>query len=165
MRTFVLILLTCGALAACSPTFNWRDYASPDAPYHALFPDKPASYTRAVNLDGLSVDLTMTAAEVEGTVFAVGSAQAPDAARAQAAIEAMKTALVRNIGATVTRAAKTPGGALDIEAQGQRNGRPVQLNGHFEARGKRIYQVIVMGPPGAAGPEQIEQFLTGFRLQ
>jgi len=165
MRTFFLILLTCGALAACSPTFNWRDYASPDAPYHALFPDKPASYTRAVNLNGLSVDMTMTAAEVEGTVFAVGSAQAPDAARAQAALDAMKTALVRNIGASVTREQRTPGRALDIEATGSRNGQPVQLTGHFEARDKRIYQVIVMGPPGAAGPEQIEQFLGGFKLQ
>lgn len=165
MRTIALILLTCGALAACNPTFNWREYASPDAPYHALFPDKPASYTRGINLDGLAVDMTMTAAEVEGTVFAVGSAQAPDAARAQAALEAMKAALVRNIGATVTSEKRTAGRAIDIEANGLRNGQPIRLTGHFEARDKRIYQVIVMGPPGAAGPEQIEQFLGGFKLQ
>ena len=165
MRTLALILITCGALVACSPTFNWRDYASPDAPYHALFPDKPATFTRSVNLDGLAVNMTMTAAEVEGTVFAVGSAEVPDAPRAQAALEAMKTALVRNIGATVTGEKRVPGRTLDIEARGLRNGQQVELHGHFEARDKRIYQVIVMGPPGAAGPEQIEQFLGGFKLQ
>lgn len=165
MRTLALTLLTCGALAACNPTFNWRDYASPDAPYHALFPDKPATYTRSINLDGLTVNMTMTAAEVEGTVFAVGSAEAPDAARAQAALDAMKTALVRNIGATVTSEKRAAGRAVDIEATGMRNGQPVRLNGHFEAKDKRIYQVIVLGPPGAAGPEQVEQFLGGFKLQ
>ena len=47
--------------------------------------------------------MTMTAVDVEGAMFAVGSAQAPDAAKAQAALAAMKTALVNNIGATVTQ--------------------------------------------------------------
>ena len=31
--------LLCLALAACSPTYNWRDYSSPDAPYRVMFPD------------------------------------------------------------------------------------------------------------------------------
>lgn len=152
-------------LAACSPEYNWREYSSPDAPYTVLFPDKPATYTRNINLGGASVDMTMTAAEVNGTVFAVGTGQAADAATAQSAVAAMKLALVRNIGAQVTDEKVKPGSALDITARGVRNGQPMRLVGHFEARGKRFYQVIVMGPEGRAPEEQVEQFMTSFQLR
>jgi hypothetical protein len=160
------------SLAACSPKYNWRDYASADAPYRVMFPSKPASFTREIELDGLRVPMTMTAAEVDGATFAVGAAEAPDAARAQAALEAMRLALLHNIGADPQRAASasaasTDGAdsraALDVDATGQANGAPMRLVGHFEARGKRFYQVIVMGRPQAVPPEQLEQFLTSFK--
>lgn len=168
----ILLPALAGAtLAACSPTYNWRDYSSPDGSYHVLFPSKPASYTRPVELDGMKVNMTMTAAEVEDTMFAVGSAEAPDPAHAQAALAAMKTALVRNIGATITSEKSVAGdksatqrASIDIEASGAQNGVPMRLLGHFEARDKRFYQVIVMGKASAIQPEQAEQFLSSFKL-
>jgi hypothetical protein len=169
-----LAALLLPALLACSPKYNWRDYASPDAPYRVMFPAKPASFTRNIELDGMRVAMTMTAAEVDGATFAVGAAQAQDPARAQAALEAMKLALLRNIGASAQREASASatsdsGGenrtALDVDATGQANGAPMRLVGHFEARGKRFYQVIVVGRPKAVPPEQLEQFFTSFKLQ
>jgi hypothetical protein len=173
-----LAALVLPALLACSPKYNWRDYASPDAPYRVMFPAKPASFTRDIELDGMRVAMTMTAAEVDGATFAVGAAQAQDPARAQAALEAMKLALLRNIGASAQQEASASasatndgasGGenrtALDVDATGQANGAPMRLVGHFEARGKRFYQVIVMGRPKAVPPEQLEQFFTSFKLQ
>jgi hypothetical protein len=168
-------VLAAAALSACSPTYNWRNYSSPDAPYRVMFPAKPATYTRKVDLDGMQVNMTMAAAEVEGTMFAVGSAEAPDAAHAQAALQAMKTALVRNIGGTVTsekaasaaassNGATTQSTAIDVDATGTRNGAPVHLIGHFVSRDKRFYQVVVMGKPSAVVPEQTEQFLSSFKL-
>jgi hypothetical protein len=165
MRTLPILVLSAVLLAACSPEYNWRQYDSPDAPYGVLFPDKPASYTRTVNLAGNSVAMTMTAAEVNKTVFAVGTGEAPDAAAAQAALSSMKAALVRNIGADVTDEKKHAGSALDIEARGVRNGQPMRLVGHFEARGTRFYQVIVLGPDGSVPDEQVEQFMTSFKLR
>jgi hypothetical protein len=169
-----LLLISASLLSGCSPKYNWRDYSSPDAPYRVMFPTKPASHTRSVELDGMKVNMTMTASEVDGVMFAVGSAEAPDAAHAQAALSAMKTALVRNIGATVTSeksAMAATGGAagkqsstIDIEAAGTLNGAPTRLLGHFEARDKRFYQVIVMGKASSIQPEQTEQFLTSFKL-
>jgi hypothetical protein len=164
------------ALAACSPKYNWRDYVSPDAPYRVMFPGKPASYTRNVDLDGMRVDMTMTATEVEGAMYAVGTAQAPDAARAQAALEAVKTALLRNIGATNTHAASASAAAVasgkasdasssDISADGVLNGVKMRLVGHFEARGKRIYQVVVMGPAKSVEADPAEQFISSFKVQ
>ncbi len=154
-------------LAGCSPKYNWRDYASPDAPYRVMFPAKPATFTRTIDLDGMQVAMTMTAAEVDGATFAVGAAEAPDAARAQAALEAMQVALVRNIGATVTSqkaTADSDRATRDVDASGTRNGATMHLVGHFEARGKRFYQVIAIGRADALPAEQVEQFLTSFKL-
>ena len=169
-------LLAAVLLTACSPTYNWRDYASPDAAYRAMFPAKPASFTRKIDLDGMPVEMTMTAAEVDGATFAVGAAEAPDPARAQAALEAMRIALLRNIGAkagsesavasaSATSAGTTSRTALDVDALGNANGQPMRLVGHFEARGKRFYQVVVIGRPKAMPPEQVEQFFTSFKPQ
>ncbi|MGJ7915573.1 hypothetical protein ACI48D_08890 [Massilia sp. LXY-6] len=163
----VALLLANALLGACSPKYNWRDYASPDAPYRIMFPVKPASFTRTIDLDGMQVSMTMTAADVDGATFAVGAAEAPDEAHAQAAVAAMQEALMRNIGATANSrtAAAAPGkNSRDVDATGNSNGTPVRLVGHFEARGKRFYQVIVLGKPGALPPEQVEQFLTSFKL-
>jgi hypothetical protein len=164
------------ALAACSPKYNWRDYVSPDAPYRVMFPGKPATYTRGVDLDGMRVDMTMTATEVEGAMYAVGTAQAPDPARAQAALAAIRTALLRNIGATSVReksaaAAVVADGtasdtaASDVTADGVLHGVKMRLVGHFEARGKRIYQVVVMGPEKSIESEASDQFISSFKLQ
>jgi hypothetical protein len=161
------LLLASVLLGACSPKYNWRDYASPDAPYRVMFPAKPASFTRTIDLDGMQVSMTMTAAEVDGTTFAVGAAEAPDAARAQAALPAMMQALARNIGAGDAQGtvhADSSGKATsELDVTGKGKGTPLRLVGHFEARGKRFYQVIVLGKPDAVPPEQVEQFLTSFK--
>lgn len=141
-----------------------------------MFPDKPASHTRTVDLNGMKVDMTMTAAEVDGTMFAVGTAVAPDADKAEAALAAMKTALVKNIGATIQseKPGKTSampsaqaarGAAIDIEATGMQNGTPMRLVGHFESRDKRFYQAVVMGKEKDVTKENVEQFMSSFKLQ
>jgi hypothetical protein len=161
-------LAACMLLGGCSPKYNWRDYTSPDAAYRVTFPAKPGSATRDIDLDGMRVAMTMTAAEVDGATFAVGTAQAPDAARARAALDAMQRALLRNIGATAARrqAASATGdgrASLDVDATGA-GPAPMRLVGHFEARGTRFYQVIVVGKDKRVPPEQIDQFLTSFTL-
>jgi hypothetical protein len=181
MRPSLTKTLTIGALAglalaACSPQFNWRDYSSTDAPFRVMFPDKPSSHTRSIDLNGLKVDMTMTAAQVDGSTFAVGTAEAPDADQAEAALVAMKTALIKNIGATVnsekvgkssvvTGASSARSAAIDIRATGSQNGVPMILVGHFESRNKRFYQVIVMGKEKELSKENIDMFMSSFKLQ
>lgn len=173
-----LLIALCGAalLAGCNPTYNWRDYSAKDAPYRVMFPDKPATHTRTVNLDGLDVKMSMAAAEVEGTIFAVGSGEAPSEAQAEAAVEAMKVALVRNIGATIdsekpgkvssaANAGPARAKAIDVVATGTQRGRPIRLVAHLESRNRRFYQVIVIGQPQDASGENVEMFLSSFKLQ
>lgn len=164
MKKISLALMLAAALSACSPQYDWRDYRSSDAPYAVLFPGKPASQTRSIQLDTLTVNMTMTAAEVDGVIFAVGSAQLADAAQGPAAIEAMKTALVNNIGATVTSHKSAADGTLDVEAKGSQNGEAMRLIGRFVARDKRIYQVIVMGRDKNIVQDTVETYLSSFKL-
>ena len=131
------------------------------------FPGKPASQTRAIKLDNLDVNMTMTAAEVDGVVFAVGSAELADAAQTPAALEAMKTALVKNIGATVTKSASSTADgrmSLDVEAKGSQNGETMLLIGRFIAKDKRIYQVIVMGRDKNIVRDTVETWFSSFKL-
>jgi hypothetical protein len=175
IKTLIFPVLAAALLTACSPAYNWRDYSSPEAPFRVMFPDKPTVHKRTIDVGGMKVEMTMTAVDVDGATFAVGSAEAPDDARAVEALAAMKTALVRNIDATVTKekttaaasaggAGSTHGATIDIEASGAQNGAPMKLVGHFEARNKRFYQVIVMGKAKALPAEQIEQFISSFKL-
>jgi hypothetical protein len=176
IKSFIRPVLVAALLVtACKPTYNWRDYSSPDAPFRVMFPGKPTVHKRSIDIGGMPVEMTMTAVDVDGTTFAVGSAEAPDAARAQDALAAMQTALVRNIGATVTKrksaVAATASGStssqsasIDIEASGVQNGTPMKLIGHFESRNKRFYQVIVMGKEKALSADQTDQFISSFKL-
>lgn len=155
-------------LSACDPHYNWRDYRSKDAPYSVLLPGKPATHARDVRLGELPVRMTMSAAEVDDVVFAVGSAELTDTAQAPAALLAMQTALARNIGATITSQATVADGAqttVSIEAKGMRNGEPTLLIGRFIARDRRVYQVVVMGAKRHIAREQVATFLDSFKLQ
>lgn len=162
-RIASLMLLAC-ALSACSPKYDWRDYRSNDAPYAVLFPGKPASQTRTIKLDQLEVSMTMSAAEIDGVVFAVGSAQLADAAQAPAAVDAMQTALVNNLGATVTSSKTLANGMREVDASGTEKGRAMRLVGRFLAKEKRIYQVVVVGPTAQIEAEPVDTFLTSFKL-
>ncbi|WP_426111707.1 hypothetical protein [Massilia sp. PWRC2] len=171
LRPGLLVLALSLSLSACGNATNWRDYNSQEAPFRVMFPDKPSVHQRTIDLAGMKVAMTMTAVDLDGTMYAVGSAEAPDAASAQAALAAMKTALVRNIGATVnreaSRAASSASGqraSLDVEATGMQNGTPMKLVAHFEARDRHFYQVVVMGKAKAMPAEQVEQFMHSFTL-
>ncbi|WP_229491374.1 hypothetical protein [Massilia sp. HP4] len=164
LRFIVPALLAASLLAGCNPAYNWRDHTNQEGRYKVLFPAKPATFTRPVDVDGLRVEMTMTAAEVDGASFAVGAATAPDAVLARAALPAMRLALLRNIGAAED-AAPSGQDSLGVDATGTANGRPMRLHGRFEARGERFYQVIVLGPANAVPAAQVEQFLTSFTAQ
>ncbi|HJV83291.1 hypothetical protein [Noviherbaspirillum sp.] len=152
-------------LAACSPKLDWREVRGSGAPFVVLLPAKPASYTRTVNLDGLQVSMTMTAAEVDKVVFAVGTAELPDVALTPKALNAMKTALVRNIGGTIKQEkvsqAGTAPATIDIEASGTESRL---LLARFLAKDKRVYQLVMLGKEGTLSREAADTFFGSFKL-
>ena len=170
LRAGGLALAAALLLGACSPDYNWREVRGKDAPFLVLLPGKPATHVRDIDLDGLRVSMSMTAAEVDGVTFAVGSAQVPGPEAVAPALAAMRTALVRNIRGTVTqeKSLPAPAGAIapvDIAARGtDRGGQPILLFARFAARDTRVYQAIVVGNEKAVVPETVDTFMTSFKL-
>lgn len=169
-RLFAASLLL-AALAACNPALNWREVRGSDGPYTVLLPAKPTTFARPVDLDGLKVEMSMTAAEVDGVSYAVASAGIADATRRTAALVAMQEAMLRNIGASEPqqRAVVLEGGipALEITARGHAGAakRPVAMHARFAQHGERVFQAVVLGPADAVTPEAAATFLESFTLR
>lgn len=152
-------------LVACTPRYDWREVHGAEAPYTVLMPVKPTTHARPINLDGVQITMTMTAADVDGALFAVGTATMSDAAAATKALSAMKTALVRNIGGTVTSEKATTSAGMstvDIEAKGAGTQARL-LYAHLVAKDARIYQVVAIGTGKSLPREAIDTFLTSFK--
>ena len=155
-------------LSACTPRFDWREVRGTDAPYTVLMPAKPSVHTQPVNIGGTTVDMTMTAADIDGVTFAVGSAEFADAAQATAALGAMKTALVRNIGGKILHestasAAPPPATSISVDAIGPAGARQRHLFARLVARERRVYQVLVVGGEKAVERESVDMFLDSFK--
>ncbi|GAB3541370.1 hypothetical protein GCM10027343_11650 [Noviherbaspirillum agri] len=158
-------------LSACSPKYDWREVRGSDAPYVVVLPAKPVSHTRNINLDGVQVNMTMTAAEVNGVTFAVGVVELPDAMQAQKAVLSMKTALVRNIGGTIRQEkSSTLNGVpvAEVDASGpaaRSTDQPRRMLARFIAQGSHAYQLIVVGSENAVEQDAADVFFTSFRLK
>jgi hypothetical protein len=172
-RLFALFTLYALAtvLTGCDPALNWREVRSNDAGYIALFPAKPTSFERAVELDGLQVMMNMTAAEADGISFAVASAVIEGEAQRAKALTAMQTAMMRNIQGEVIdqKTANVKGGAtaIEIHATGKagRTGTPVALFARFLMHESRVYQVIALGPKEKLSAETADTFLSSFAFE
>lgn len=171
------------ALTGCSPRYDWRTIVSDDGKYAALYPAKPTTAARDVSIAGHKLPMTMEAANIDGTLFAVGVVTLPsdDAALRREAMDAMQAGLVANLGAhpeaparyrpvTVKSAAQPPvsldGVELSVAGVSPQDKAPRRLTARLVASGARVYQAVVLEAGDAARDtrqaEQVDQFLTGF---
>nr|WP_315596438.1 hypothetical protein [uncultured Cupriavidus sp.] len=171
------------ALAGCSPRYDWRTIVSSDGKYAALYPAKPTSAARDVSIAGRKLPMTMEAANIDGTLFAVGVVTLPsdDAALRREALASMQAGLVSNLGAhpetppqarpvTVMSAAQPPipldGVELSVAGVSPQDKSPRRLTARLVASGAHIYQAVVLEAGEAARDtrqaEQVDQFLSGF---
>ncbi len=108
--------------------------------------------------------MTMLAAEIDTVTYAVGSVDLADNGAAKLAVLAMKTAMVKNINGTILHE-KSAGGTTDLEASGApTGGAPRLLIARFISDKQRAYQIIVTGPQKAIAREQVDTFMTSFKL-
>jgi hypothetical protein len=170
---FYALIVFIWILAACTPQYDWREVRGTTAPFSVVLPAKPASFTRPINLDGQQVAMTMTAAEINGVTFAVGTATLPDAEKALNAISSMKTALVKNISGTVKQEKSSVNKtsritSIELDAVGPPSSgsksQPVRLLARFIAREKQVYQIVIVGPEKAVTTDAADIFFTSFKL-
>lgn len=169
MRLFFIPLFAL-LLAACSPAYDWREVRDKDGAFAVLLPAKPSSHARPIDLDGLQVTMHMTAAEVGDTLFAVGSVRLADPAQGPRVIQAMRTALIRNLDGTVVSEKSVQAGAaaglqIDVRGKRVRQGQtvPVRLVARLVAHGGRAWQVLALGTVQALDDEKAETFLGSFK--
>jgi hypothetical protein len=165
------------SLTACTPAFNWREVRPEGLGFVVLLPDRPASLSREIELDGVTVTMTMTGARIDRSLFTVGMVELPPTAleHADRALAAMRAGMLRNIGAqraderTVKLSVADPSGrvlerqpGVRLEASGTVNRQTVRMTAVFVARGSRLWQVVAIEPEGRA--DQAATMIDSFRL-
>ncbi len=182
LRTHVVILLMWG-LAACSPTFNWREVRPENtrlswrevrmesAGLRAMLPCKPDKAARTVEMGGRQVSLEVLGCDTGGATFAVLSADIAEPTRTGEVLTQWKTATQANMRASVTQEVPfVPPGALSLPqsqqviATGQRpDGSKVDGRAAYFARGSRVYQAVIYADSVRA--DMVDTFFSGLRLE
>jgi hypothetical protein len=166
--------LAAAALAACSPTFNWREVPIADDGLVVLLPCKADRATRTLPLGTESVTVDMAGCAAGGATFAVAHAAADSTAQAEAWMRAWRAATrtqlegapVVEAPAVLLRSALSPAPVrLDAEAApGNGGGAPTHVLWFAQQRAGRValYQATVLGKPSS--PEALTTFFEGLRL-
>lgn len=143
-------------LAACSPTFNWREWPIPGTPLRALMPCKPESASRAVPMLGAPVELHMHACETGGMRFALAWADVGQVPQVPVALAAWRAASLQTLRVAVA-SPDDPGLAWAVEVKGapqvqgvqargtDPQGQPVLTRAAYFARGTQVFQAAVYG--------------------
>lgn len=169
----------CALLMACSPKYDWRTVQSNEGAYAVDYPAKPTAEARPITINGQRLPMTMQAASIDGTLFAVGVVELPadDAVWRQHAVDALRGGLSANLKGNVTvrdvvvkTAAQPPlslpGVELIAQGAGGDDPTPRRLTARVVATGKHAYQAVVLESGDAARDarqqEQVEQFLASF---
>ena len=171
MHRILAAALLSAALAACSPTFDWRQVRAESAPLQAVLPCKPDKGQRQVPMAGRQVDLHVLGCEAGGATFAVLYADIGDAGRAGEVLGQWKQATLANMRAAGVqeRPFLPPGGtalreAMQVVASGQRpDGSKVESHAVYAARGTLVVQAVIYSD--ALKPEWAASFLPGLRLE
>ncbi len=87
----VLVWMAAGSLAACTPTFNWREVGFDQAGVSAVLPCKPDRGSRPVQLGGQGLTLSMLGCEAGGAMFTVAMVELPPGSSPQAVLQDLRS--------------------------------------------------------------------------
>ncbi|AET88010.1 hypothetical protein BYI23_A001720 [Burkholderia sp. YI23] len=174
LRAALCASVACGALLACTPSYDWRTVMNNDDGYEVTLPAKPRSDERKIDIAGQSMTMRMQTAEAGDAVFAVGTVVLPsaDPALQRATLDFLQQGLARNVNAKpearatqfdLAAGGRVAGSAMDVKGEGgaKRESRTIQAR--FVARGVHVYQLAIVSdksPP----QEQADQFFMSFKL-
>lgn len=158
------------ALAACSPTLDWREVRAADGFFAALFPCRPSSQSRTVRLVGKGVRLSLQACSAAGVTWALAVADVEDPALVSAALGELLQAAQANIGGVASQAvaAKVPGAtpnpaSVRAEIAGQLpDGQAVVEHVAVFAHATKVVQVTALGQ--AVAVEALATFFDSVRV-
>jgi hypothetical protein len=143
-------------VAACSPTFNWRELRDDAIELKAVMPCKPDRGTREVPLGEGPHQLHMHSCEAGGLTFAVAWVRLPDATQAAAVLEPWRRATLATLQAGGARmdepdlawTVRVSGaeGVLGLKARGNSTaGQTMEARAVYFSRGVTVYQAAIYG--------------------
>jgi len=145
------VLLAVCLLAACNPTFNWREVRPDETRLGLLLPCKPDKAQKIVPLDGRPTPLRLLGCDAGGATFAVAVADVGDAARTADVLTQWQALTLANMKAGAPQvtplvlkgAAPLPAPVL-VKAQGQRaDGTAINGLAAYFAQGTQVFQAVV----------------------
>ncbi len=158
-------------LAACNPTFNWRDVRPDETRLGLLLPCKPDKAEKVVPLGGRPTPLRLLGCDAGGATFAVAVADLGDAARAAEVLRQWQALTLANMKAgapqvtpLVLKGATPSPAPVLVKAQGQRaDGTEVNGQAAYFAQGTQVFQVVVYA--GKLAPEVAETYFASLSFE
>ncbi len=168
------VLCIAGVLAACSPTYNWREVRMDGANLQALLPCKPDQGKRAVDLGGTPVEMYMQGCEADGSMFTLAWVDAGDAGRTGQLLTQWKMQTLATLHATQVRDeplavpgadAVVPPARVALVGQ-QADGKEVAARVAWFVHGAKVLQVMQLTQrlDHKAAAEAAETFFAGLKL-
>jgi hypothetical protein len=161
-----------GALAGCSPTFNWREARPEGSGVALMFPCRPAHEERRVRIGTAVLPMQIDACSAGAVHFALAFVDAAEATEVTPLLEALRRQSLTNLEGTETASsAFAPPGATPnpqsarVAIIGARpDGRRVVADAAFFVKGLRLFQATVLGAEDSRGREAADTFFGAIRL-
>jgi hypothetical protein len=174
-RLFGFLCASLMGLAACSPTFNWREaHWAQDTALKVMLPCKPDQGSRPMRVADQALTLYMMGCEAGGALFAVAVVDVRDTPHAIEVQRQWQQALLDNMHAVITSDSpkqKTfvfPGASeqpqpVRIQVQGKRqDGRELNAQALWFARGGRLYHAALYAD--TLDVDVVQTFFEGLRF-
>jgi hypothetical protein len=151
-RSACLSGLTAILMLACAPALDWREVRPAGSGVAVLFPCKPDSHARQVNLGTDTLRLELHACTAAGVTWALAFADVGDPARVGPALGELRAAAMNNLSASEpqTLALRVEGATPNPSSQRVQfrgrmpDGRTVTEQVGVFAKGTRVFQVIAL---------------------
>ena len=160
-----------GLLAACNPTFNWREVRPDETRLGLLLPCKPDKAEKIVPLGGRPTPLRLLGCDAGGATFAVAVADMGDAAQVAEVLTQWQNVTLANMKAGAPQltplvlkgAAPSPAPVL-VKAQGRRaDGTAVSGQAAYFAQGTQVFQAVVYA--GKLSPDVAETYFASLSFE
>ena len=159
------LMLMALALAGCSPKFNWREVRLEQSGVALLFPCKPDTQVRQVDMDGQALSMTLSGCSAGDASFALAYARLGEGSPPGPVLRRWRASIAQGIN---EMAYPLPGVRSDeqsvrLGAAGRRpDGSSLVAQAFWFTQDRWIYQASVLAErPREA---EVDTFLTSIRL-
>ena len=165
-----LVVLGAAALAACTPTLDWREFTPEGSGLQVRFPCRPDRHARSVPVAGARVQMEMLVCSADDATWAVGFFDVADPGRVSATLAEWRSAAAGNVQGVSAPPVPLQVRGMTPNEQAVRvlitgrlpDGAPVQEHAAFFVHGLRVYSASVIG--AKPSPTAVEAFFNGLRF-